>query len=81
MKLKALLCLTLAFTAAAASASDDKGYIIDITKVDTDRYCVYDQKAYSVGAILKAGETTIECEFQRATYDGPKQGARWTKIK
>ncbi|WP_374972563.1 DUF1496 domain-containing protein [Spongiibacter marinus] len=76
-KLGALL--SIAVLSSSATFASESEYRSDIADIDTDKFCVYEEKVFSLGSLIQVGERVLECKYFSNTINGTKPGARWAK--
>lgn len=79
MKRRIMIPLMLAIASPAVIAVDQPCRK-DITQVDTNKYCVYSEKLYSLGAIVAVGDQLLECRYFPEEISGVAPGARWDRM-
>ena len=66
---------------SAPSMAQKSEFRTDIENVDISRYCLYEEKIYTLGSLIEVGESIIRCKYFSSTTNGIKPGARWIPNK
>lgn len=72
----ALACLST----AVATAQEPPQVQNRSQDIDTQKFCVYAGRLYSIGALIEVGEAVLECRMQPSTSELLEAGARWATV-
>lgn len=69
--------LVMLMLMSAYASSQSTEYRSDIAQIDTNKFCLYEEKVYSIGAIIEVGGKFIECKEHSGMQVGNDSKARW----
>lgn len=53
---------------------------IDLLKIDTNKFCVYEGNVYSIGSVIEASGQSLKCDYSSTNFNGIPSGAYWANV-